>query len=141
MATTNRRRRYDTRRFQAELEKLSTAEIRARLNSNRIRSLERRALAEEVLRQRAAADTAETAAEGDIVEAEAIPETGAPWTETTAAGAATGHTMAKLRKGVTDAFNRARRQEVPSARRLGRVLGTVVVVGGAVAIVAGLLRR
>ncbi len=136
MTQTDRRRRYDTRRFRAELAQLSSDEIRRRLNSNRIRSLERRAIAEEVLRQRAAATTGAVAGE---YAAPAEPEAVAG--EAAATAASSGPAMAKLRQGVADAIKRTRQEDVPTARRLGRTLGTILVLGGAVALVAGLLRR
>ncbi|SDF93205.1 hypothetical protein SAMN05216241_103217 [Limimonas halophila] len=59
----DRRRRHEFRRFRRQLEALSSADIRQRLDSNRIRSPERRALAEEVLAARAAEPGAEAAAD------------------------------------------------------------------------------
>lgn len=143
MVQTDRRRRYDFRRFKQELEQLGSEEIRERLNSNRIRSLQRRAVAEEVLRERA------ESAEGEAAEAvspEAATSAGARAGASVAGTAAAGgqaarETVAGLRKGVLDVLKRARQEDVPIARRAGRVLGTVLVVGGAVALVAGLLRR
>jgi hypothetical protein len=154
MTETDRRRRYDTRRFTAELETLDSDQIRERLNSNRIRSRERRAIAEEILRRRSkgappdedvvkAEDVAQPEAAVEIEASGRVEDADAGAAEAVGATAGTGaeDTLDKLRQGVADAVSRARREDVPSARRLGRVLGTVLVVGGAVALVAGLLRR
>ncbi len=132
MVQTDRRRRHDFRRFKQELEKLDSAEIRARLDSNRIRNPQRRAAAEEVLRRRAESGAGATGtAAAATGRAAAAPE-----------GEAAPGRPDSARRGVPRGRAAGCRPDIALGRRTGRLLGAMLVVGGLTALlVTRLLRR
>jgi hypothetical protein len=142
-------------RFQRELDGLSSEEIQARLENRRIRSDDRRALAEEELRRRGVevpTGAAREAAREDAAAQQAEGEdraTAAPSRDADADrardAADSRETAGTAEAGVASAAARVRqwtrREDMPRARQVGRVLGVLAVVGGVVALVAGLVRR
>jgi len=129
MVQSDRRRRHDFRRFKQELEKLDSAEIRARLDSNRIRSPQRRAAAEEVLRGRAGSGAGTGGAAAGRAEASSEGE---------AAGGRPGAARREAHRGRSPACC----PNIALGRRTGQLLGAMLVVGGLTALLAArLLRR
>ncbi|RDD63726.1 hypothetical protein [Ferruginivarius sediminum] len=138
MPKMDRRRRYDFNKFREQLEQLTSEEIRERLNTNRIRSTERRAWAEELLRERARAGEAgrvegtERAARASATKAARMAEE---------AGQGSRDTFGARRADTEHVRQRKGREDLPTVRQLGCVLCLAAMIGAMTILAAGLLRR
>jgi hypothetical protein len=146
-----RRRQRALGAFRAELEHLDADEIQARLDSNRIRNEERRAIARQRLQSLRSGQAAAAANEDELEDedepvdnneqirersamqnAEAHEQTAGYGAEHEPAAAAAEHAAAEQEEGALD---------VPMARRIGRLVGMTAAVGGVVLAGALLIRR
>lgn len=154
MPKMDRRRRHDFRKFREQLEQLSSEEIRERLNANRIRSTQRRAVAEQLLRERAERPEDETvraaAAEATNLARSArraarSGRAGGPGEDARAArpGRGSGAFAARAPSAGPAASGGAgaRRVRRPAIEEACALLGAIAILGSFLAAVAALLRR
>lgn len=140
----DRRKQRTLEAFRDELEQLDAEEIQARLDSNRIRSPERQALARERLRMLRPEDAAsdmpvsdgEDGSAGEDQRMEELPaasDVSEPQVKQQARG--------RKADDAASAEQQAGALALPLARRLGRLVGMAAAVGGVVVAGAWLIRR